>query len=62
MNRDLFITILSMDSYNRGDGQSIREDKLGGNRAGDATILTFRSEVSAGWEAAGFYAIEGPCA
>lgn len=57
MNRDLFIAILSMDSYNRGYGQSIREDKLGGNRVGDATILTFSSEVSAGWEAAGFYAI-----
>lgn len=34
MNRDLFITILSMDSYNRGYGQSIREDKLRGSRVG----------------------------
>lgn len=30
MNRDLFIAILSMESYDRGCGQPIREDAAAG--------------------------------
>lgn len=54
MDRNLFLAILAMDSYNRGYGFHItgltEEGKLG-----NATLLTAPSQ--AGWEDAGFYAI-----
>jgi hypothetical protein len=56
MNRDLFLAILSMDSYNRGYGQGIRNLADSG-QIGGASILTFPNSVRAGWEAAGFYAL-----
>ena len=40
MNRDLFLAILSMDSYNRGYGQGIKDlpTVLGVTKIGNATI------------------------
>lgn len=60
MNRDdLFLAILSMDSYNRGYGQSIKPEYLTSGSIGNATIgddaLTLLSQGAA--VAAGFFAI-----
>jgi hypothetical protein len=55
ISRDLFLTILSMDSYNRGYGPGVNMPSNG--RLGKASIVTFPGSVSAGWEDAGFYAI-----
>jgi hypothetical protein len=40
MNRDLFLAILSMDSYNRGYGRGIKnlDVAIGQTRIGNATI------------------------
>ena len=60
MNRDLFLAILSMDSYNRGYAQSINglNVELGVTELGGATIIR-QSDVVAGSAGvnAGFYAI-----
>jgi hypothetical protein len=58
MNRDLFLAILSMDSYNRGYGQSIKAQFLPAGSIGHATILAQSgiTPQSAGFQA-GFYAI-----
>ena len=56
MNRDLFLAILALDSYNRGYGPGIEGLSSTGD-IGKANILTFPDSVSAGWQAAGFYAI-----
>ena len=63
ISKDLFLAILSMDSYNRGYGQGIQ---VSGNQIGNASIETDSEEVfrdpenpedeTAG-HAAGFYAI-----
>ena len=63
MNRDLFIAILSMDSYNRGYGRSIKfsvgestADRTDfGVKIGQATVLNI--DLPAGSKAAGFYAL-----
>ena len=58
MNRDLFLAILSMDSYNRGYGAGINIP-LGATHIGRAEILPDseqRPEITGG-EAASFYAI-----
>jgi len=63
MNRDLFLAILSMDSYNRGYGRGIKLDPKEssddrnevGTRIGTATIV--RQNISDAAKAAGFYGI-----
>lgn len=63
MNRDLFLAILSMDSYNRGYGRGVNfgPDSSSANRnevgirIGRATIRS--QDNSEGAIAAGFYAI-----
>lgn len=56
MNRNLFLAILGMDSYNRGYGVGINSlDESG--QLGNATLLAATNDQKAGWEAAGFYAI-----
>ena len=64
MNRDLFLTILSMDVYNRGYGRSLKfkKDESAATsyevgKLGNAQILTPTEEQKSGWEAAGFYAL-----
>jgi hypothetical protein len=56
MNRDLFLAILSMDSYNRGYGASIRDLNETG-KIGNASIREFKIGEKQGWQSAGFYAI-----
>ena len=60
MNRDLFLAILSMDSYNRGYGQGIENLDVVANvtKLGNATIKTDSFiEFDTDGVAAGFYAI-----
>lgn len=54
MNRDLFLAILAMDSYNRGYGSGLKDLGEEG-QIGNAILLTAPSQ--AGWEDAGFYAL-----
>lgn len=56
MNRDLFLAILAMDSYNRGIGASISGLAESGT-LGLAGIREFNEDEQDGWEAASFYAI-----
>ena len=60
MNRDLFLAILAMDSYNRGYGQGINNLPvlLNVTRIGNA-IITRQSDILANSDGvnAGFYAI-----
>ena len=61
MNRDVFLSLLALDSYNRGYGRNVFANGLAteGSEAerhiGTATILNV--DLPAGSEAAGFYAI-----
>ena len=63
MNRDLFLAILSMDSYNRGYGRGIKfspgessADRTDfGAKIGNATVLNV--ELPAGSKEVGFYGI-----
>jgi hypothetical protein len=66
MKRDLFLAILSMDSYNRGYGVHLTGLELGnnnqagnfvGNLLGDARIKTDSQLKLQGSAASGFYAI-----
>jgi hypothetical protein len=65
MNRDLFLAILSMDSYNRGYGRGINFGQNTGQvsrnevgaRLGNATILRDANDVEGIAQAAGFYAL-----
>ncbi|MDR2858608.1 MAG: hypothetical protein LBV50_12305 [Novosphingobium sp.] len=54
MDRDLFLAILAMDSYNRGYGAGIKDLPVSG-KIGNATILDI--PLPEGSEAVGFYAI-----
>lgn len=59
MNKDLFLAILAMDSYNREYGAGVN---LTGSATGNASIITRASlgiseTEYADWQAAGFYAI-----
>jgi hypothetical protein len=54
LNTNVFQAIQAMDSYNRGYGANV--NNLSGNSIGAATIFTFPQSVSAGWQAAGFFA------
>lgn len=64
MNRDLFLAILAMDSYNRGygagiSGLNVRDTNPDGTpkivRIGNAAIVDDKGDAAA--QAAGFYAI-----
>ena len=63
MNRDLFLAILSMDSYNRGYGQNVllktgdstTGQSEAGRNLGNAKILSFQIPLASA--ASGFYAI-----
>ena len=55
MNRQLLLSILAMDSYNRGAGQSISGLSTTG-RLGNANLIVFPESVRTGWARAGFYA------
>jgi hypothetical protein len=59
MNKDLFLAILAMDSYNREYGAGVN---LTGSTIGQASILTRASlgiddTEYAAWQSTGFYAI-----
>jgi hypothetical protein len=56
ISRDLFLAILSMDSYNRGYGVGLTF-RHPSNQIGSANIITFPDNESTGWQAAGFYAL-----
>jgi hypothetical protein len=56
MNRELFLAILSMDSYNRGYGTGIK-DLPDTGAIGRAKIIAFPDSIKTGWEATGFYAL-----
>jgi hypothetical protein len=56
LNRDLFLAILSMDSYNRGYGVGVKKLSETGTLGG-ATLLAATAEQQRGWQAAGFYAL-----
>ncbi len=56
MNRDLFLAILSMDSYNRGYGVGVKGLSETG-RLGNATIREFADGEQKGSQADGFYAL-----
>lgn len=56
MDSDVFLSLLALDSYNRGYGANIgglAEDGMIGN----ASIREFQPREQDGWQAAGFYAI-----
>lgn len=63
MNRDVFLWLLALDSYNRGYGQNVRlyddQSPIGQNelglRIGNAVISS--QNISEAARAAGFYAI-----
>ncbi len=56
MNREVFLSLLALDSYNRGYGRGLNElSEVGG--IGSATIRPFQLREQDGWEEAGFYAI-----
>ncbi len=56
ISRELMLAILSMDSYNRGYGVGLNFRQPSSQISGASTI-TFPDSVSAGWQAAGFYAL-----
>jgi hypothetical protein len=56
LNRDLFLAILSMDSYNRGYGFGVGRLSETGS-LGRAILLAATSEQQQGWQSAGFYAL-----
>ncbi|WP_100260935.1 hypothetical protein [Qipengyuania seohaensis] len=56
MDREVFLSLLALDSYNRGYGANLgRLEEEGG--IGAATIRPFEPDEQDGWEAAGFYGI-----
>ena len=64
MNRDVFLSLLALDSYNRGYGRNVfvtgasAEANETGRWLGNAEILTDSvQEIGADAQAAGFYAI-----
>ena len=65
MNRDLFLAILSMDSYNRGYGRGVKlttgestaDRNEAGSKIGSATILGDANDPEGITKAAGFYGI-----
>lgn len=56
MNRDVFRSILAMDSYNRGYGANLGGFTESGS-LGNATIRPFQVGEQTNWQSTGFYAI-----
>ncbi len=56
MDREVFLSLLALDSYNRGYGANVGSLAESGG-IGTATIRPFEPGEQDGWEAAGFYAI-----
>jgi hypothetical protein len=56
MNSDVLLSILALDTYNRGDGANVGGLSESGS-IGTATIRPFKPGEQDGWAAAGFYAI-----
>ena len=58
ISKDLFLAILSLDSYNRGYGEGIKGLGGLGSKIGNATV-TDESDIADGSEGvnAGFYAV-----
>ena len=65
MNRDVFLSLLALDAYNRGygqnvllrDGDSATAQNERGRRIGNATIRSDANDPEGAAQAAGFYAI-----
>jgi hypothetical protein len=60
ISKELFLSILAMDSYNRGYGAGLGSDtdglgSIAGTKIGNATILD--NDLPTGSQAVGFYAI-----
>ena len=55
MNRDLFLAILALDSYNRGYGVNVRGLSESG-KLGQAILREPGDGEQEGWQSAGFYA------
>ncbi len=56
MNREVFFSLLALDSYNRGYGANV-DGLWETGRIGAAKIRPFRPDEQSGWQDAGFYAI-----
>ena len=62
-DRDLFLAILAMDSYNRGYGAGLTDESLDeSGQIGNAQVLSRQAlgisdAEYAAWQAAGFYAV-----
>jgi hypothetical protein len=56
LDRDVFLSIVALDSYNRGYGANLRGLEQSG-AIGRATIRAFEAGEQNGWQSAGFYAI-----
>jgi Ca2+-binding RTX toxin-like protein len=56
MNREVFLSLLALDSYNRGYGGTLNDLGEEG-QIGNATVRKFKPGEQDGWQAAGFYAI-----
>lgn len=65
MNRDVFLSLLALDAYNRGYGQNLllyagdstTDQNEAGRKIGEATILRDANDPEGIAQAAGFYAI-----
>ncbi len=65
MNREVFLSLLALDSYNRGYGQYVKLDNDDstssqdeeGRKIGNATIIQDANDPEGVAQAAGFYAI-----
>ena len=56
MQRDVFLSLLALDAYNRGYGSNVG-DLAEEGFIGTASIREFQPREQDGWQAAGFYAI-----
>lgn len=58
MDKNVFLSLLSLDSYNRIYGRRIKLDgrEGGAQKIGDAAIQGFDENLRASWTSEGFYA------
>ncbi|KUO51367.1 MAG: hypothetical protein APF82_11020 [Sphingomonadales bacterium BRH_c42] len=56
MDREVFLSLLALDSYNRGYNAAVGDLDESGS-IGTATIRPFEPDEQDGWQAAGFYAV-----
>ena len=56
MDRDVFLSLLALDSYNRGYGSLVGNLPESG-KIGTATLRAFKPGEQGGWQTAGFYGI-----